>query len=234
MLHLRNEPNIDELLASAKAAERAGLVAQAVRRYRAAFALIARKQANYPAETFARLPIMLNDAGLKNEAWYEFCELLVKGCPGRNTSEHAAVWNDRAALFDKMRSFLQHENEHINAVICGVLFFVARVIACQHQPERCHPKALRSIKTARGLLLPLLRRAGKADALPWIASELQTLVRAAPPDMIEQTTRVLSSALRSGNDHDQPHQGRYPLPSLHYFRAEIPITALQAITPATT
>lgn len=225
MLRKSTNLDIDALLASAKAAERAGLVAQATRRYREAFTLIARSELKIPAETFARLPTMLANAGLKNEAWYEYTLLLVDGCPGRSADDLAAIWNDRAALFDKMRSFLQHESEPAAAAVCGVLFYVCRVVACEYQPEACHPKAMRSLKTTRSLLIPLLRRAKNLEALAWLASELQTLVRSAPANIVERAAISVAQALSPEGNADAVIGGRFPLPPLHNFRAAPSLSA---------
>ena len=225
--------DIDALLASAKAAERAGLVAQAINRYRDAFTLIARTGLKTPAETFSRLPTMLANAGLKNEAWYEYTLLLVAGCPGRQAEDLPALWNDRAALFDKMRSFLQHENEHTTAAICAVLFYVCRVVSCNYQPQVCNPKAMRSLKTTRSLLIPLLRRAKNIDALPWLASELQTLVRTAPADIVERAAISVAQALSAEGNANDALCGRFPLPPLHNFRATPPTSAPKYVAPMT-
>ena len=100
----------------------------AIARLREAYTQIAHTDVDYTVATFLRLPMYLQKASRRDEAWREFNRLLTDGYP--NMPEGDTNWcYMESAVYDKMRLFLQREKRLVESVRYGVLSLISNIRA---------------------------------------------------------------------------------------------------------
>lgn len=99
-------------------------IGDAIQNLRLAYRLIAKTNIAYPVEVYLRLPMYLQAAGRADEGWREFNALLATGYPNMLAGDAAWHWME-AAVYDKMRLFLERERRMSHAVTMKVLSIVA-------------------------------------------------------------------------------------------------------------
>jgi hypothetical protein len=100
----------------------------AVDTFREAAALVSQTVTDYSVDVFLRVPRYLQMAGRQGEAWAEFQRLLQDGYPNMQQGK-AARHGMEAAVYDKMRLFLQREKRPAEAVRYGLRSIIADVRA---------------------------------------------------------------------------------------------------------
>ena len=82
----------------------------------------------YPVESYLRLPMYLQAAGRRDEAWEQFYQLLKEGYPKQLPNEGVRL-AEKSAIYDKMRLFLQRDKNPLLAVHFGVLCYASWLAA---------------------------------------------------------------------------------------------------------
>ena len=98
----------------------------AVETFREAAALVPQTETDYGVAPFLRVPRYLQQAGRQEEAWQEFHNLLTNGYPNMQKGDQARHWIERD-VYDKMRLFLQRENQPGEAVWYGVRSIISGI-----------------------------------------------------------------------------------------------------------
>jgi hypothetical protein len=71
-------------------------------------------------ESYLRLPAYLQAAGLRDQAWAEFYNLLTNGYPNQ-LNDRGVILCEKSVVYDKMRLFLQRDDNDLLAVHFGIL-----------------------------------------------------------------------------------------------------------------
>jgi hypothetical protein len=158
-----------------------GQLTEALNHYYRAYHTMARSKDLFEAELFTRAPLCLQELGREAEAWFELNRILEYGCPGKHRyHDPATMWLDRAAIYDKMRLFLQRAGKYDHAIGYGINFYVHRTIACCMSDNIGKPGTMRSRRAIESLLNPLLQKANKEPLLQPLAATLKNALKQAP------------------------------------------------------
>ena len=112
------------LLKQATAKKKSGDLDAAILLLREAYVEIAQTGAIEKPATFLRLPMYLQEAGRRDEAWGEFNAMLAGHYPlDMRDPAFAPLWQSQ--IYDKMRLFLQREKKNDKAVSFGILSYLA-------------------------------------------------------------------------------------------------------------
>lgn len=103
-------PAADEALKRASLLKKQGDIHSAVDEIKAFRKYAAQGNVNYTMRSFLRLPLYLQAAQRREEAWEEFYHLLENGYPNQAPDE-ANLWTERSEVYDKMRLFLQRDQQ---------------------------------------------------------------------------------------------------------------------------
>ncbi|MBN1460605.1 MAG: hypothetical protein JXA57_13810 [Armatimonadetes bacterium] len=153
-----------DLLKEATARKERGDLRGAIGCLRSAYARIG-KDDGYTVSTFLRLPMYLQLAGKPRQAWREFDLLLRHGYAGQPRAKGLRAM-DVSEVYDKMRLFLQREGRARDAVAYGVM---STASWCQGMVLQRRKSELGDASDEEWIaewLSPLLRKAGRMDALP--------------------------------------------------------------------
>lgn len=107
-------------LKRATAFKNAGKLPEAIDELRAFRRHAEKGKVSFPVESYLRLPLYLQSAGRREEAWKEFYRLLEEGYPNQINVE-GCIWAERSTVYDKMRLFLQRDEQPRLAFYFGTL-----------------------------------------------------------------------------------------------------------------
>lgn len=124
-----------DLFKKATSLKDASKIDAAAETLRQAYWSISKTSIQYDITPFLRLPLYFQEAGRNDEEWREFNILLTHGYPNQSVHDPVVCAYDKAAIYDKMRLFLQRERKNSLAVVYGDLSYIsdlrARYIGCQ-------------------------------------------------------------------------------------------------------
>lgn len=149
----------DRLLKEATAKKKSGNIKGAVETLRASYKILSKHSVFYPIQTYLRLPLYLQEAGEKDEAWGEFNELIMwvnakpRYSPEVTPMEQSIVW-------DKMRLFLQREGNNDYAVQYAVWAYISWAVGLYMQKRN---KELEAYKAKLNIQKALKAPLHKAD-----------------------------------------------------------------------
>lgn len=119
------EPSVaNTLLKEATQLKKNGDIEAACEKLREAYSEIAKGDIIYSIDTFLRLPLYLQKAGRKDDAWREFNKLIVQGYPNQ-MRDLKLRFMDHSKVYDKMRLHLQREKNFVEAINFGILSVVS-------------------------------------------------------------------------------------------------------------
>ena len=75
---------------------------------------------SFPVASYLRLPLYLQAAGRREEAWVEFYRLIDDGYPNQLQVE-SVKWMEKSTVYDKMRLFLERDKSYRHALFFSVL-----------------------------------------------------------------------------------------------------------------
>ena len=116
----------------------------------------------YPVESYLRLPMYLQAAGRREEAWEQFYQLLKEGYPKQLPDEGVRL-AEKSAIYDKMRLFLQRDKNALLAVHFGILCYASWLAALFKQSRFDELVKAQSPETMRLKLDALLAKAKRPD-----------------------------------------------------------------------
>lgn len=157
------------LLKQATAQKKNGEIDKAVETLKEAYRAIATSGIDYSIDTYLRLPLYLQAANRNDEAWGEFNKLLTRKPP--SYSSKALLLMEHHTIYDKMRLFLQRNKKHKEAVIQGVLSYLA-IAQGRHYQVKEYKASKDELKQVSGMrsadfigsrLEPLLKKSGDLD-----------------------------------------------------------------------
>ena len=157
-----NHDKIANLLKKATQKKRANEIDAAILYLKKAYFEIAKTQIDYSVEVFLRLPLYLQAAKKNTEAWNEFENLLRNGYPNQNSSEETKPMID-AVIYDKMRLFLQRNNQFIEAVSYGVYSILLIHYGLFLQKRFTALSGLKEKILIKEKIEPILKKAARLD-----------------------------------------------------------------------
>lgn len=155
--------NPDELLKQATAQKNAGDLPSAIKSLKIAYEELNKNSMLYPIQTYLRLPLYLQEAEIKDEAWEEFNKLILwvnskpRYSPEVTPMEQSIIW-------DKMRLFLQREGRNEYAIQFGVWSYLSWAVGLHIQGRKDELNTYKSIANIHKTIRPILKRA-KREAL---------------------------------------------------------------------
>ena len=171
----------EELLSAATAAKKDGNLEAAISLLKKAYESIAATDDSYRVETFLRLPLYLQEAGRKDEAWNEFQKILTNGYPNQSGLEYPElVPMANSAIYDKMRLFLQREGRNGEAVKYGLFSHLSWSTGLYLQKRRDEFKDYITSESIDYIVLKLLKKANKTDLLIKISKLIKHEIRNIP------------------------------------------------------
>jgi len=168
------------LLRRATALHEAGKLHEAIAALREAYAAIAGDSKNHTVTTFLRLPIYLQEAGQREEAWNALFQLLTNGYPTQpKTPELVAM--DRSAIYRALQLFLERDGNFLHAVLYGVLAIYYWAAGLRSQKRLAEFGAFASPRRLSDEIGKLLRKANRLDLVPALVPVVKSeLDRTAP------------------------------------------------------
>lgn len=131
---------------------------EAIDSLRRAYKAISKGSIIYPADTFLRLPMFLQQAGRSQEAWDEFNKLMEQGYPNQMRTKEL-IPMDHHAIYDKMRLFLQREKRHKEAIKYGIFSHLCWCLGLHNQSRKKELRSSLSKETLKNVISPLVRKA---------------------------------------------------------------------------
>lgn len=188
----RKDP--DKLLKAATKAKESGDLIKAISTLRDAYKAISKTEVSYPVETFIRLPLYLQEAGDGVSAWREFNEI-IQGRFHRAYLDKDLVPLEQTTIYDKMRLFLQREDQPALAVAYGVASYFSSCVSL-HKQKRLEELELRLTQDAvREVVSKLLKKAKMLDKLDSLIDALDAprnnIGRVVPDQIIKKVCSVL-------------------------------------------
>ncbi|MCX6923197.1 MAG: hypothetical protein NT154_08310 [Verrucomicrobia bacterium] len=183
-----------QLLKSATAHRNAGHLDKAIADLIEAYRAIAKGNVSYPVETYLRLPLYLQEANRADEAWSQFYSLLQNGF---HLMPHDACLLPmfHAAIYDKMRLFLQRQQALLLACSYGVGSRYATALGLYRQKRVDELLAILDADLEQEIVTKMLKKAKaveKADAiLSVIAPFRKSIATTEPIQVIYAVCNVL-------------------------------------------
>jgi tetratricopeptide (TPR) repeat protein len=131
---------------------------EAVAILRQAFDEIAKEGGGHPISTYLRLPMMLQLAGRREEAWAEYSRLLSTDATGMGFDPEIGPM-ERSQIYDKMRLMLQREGRHRSAVSMAIFSQISWAIGLKRQRRNEELLEHVSAETVSEMITPLLKKA---------------------------------------------------------------------------
>lgn len=157
-----HNPEADAALRGATELRSEGLLNDAIEQLIHFERLAAAGKVDYTVASFLRLPMYLQEAGRRDEAWEKFYKLLKHGYPNR--SKIADIWLfERSTIYDKMRLFLQRDGNNLLAVHFGILSYAHSLSALRAQSRGQELEASQAPEKMAALVDRLLRKAKRTD-----------------------------------------------------------------------
>jgi tetratricopeptide (TPR) repeat protein len=155
-------------LKEATALKKEGKITQAIEKLRQAYVHISKTNTDYGIEVFLRLPLYLQEAGRKDEAWREFNLLLTSGYQNMFT----ATWSwhlMESKVYDKMRLVMQRDGKQSMAISFGVISYIKELRSELEKPkdikDESYIEKAQQLDSLNSMLEPLLKKAKKLDKL---------------------------------------------------------------------
>lgn len=152
----------NDLLKKATQKKRANEIDAAILCLKQAYLNIAKTQIDYSVEVFLRLPLYLQAAKKNTEAWNEFENLLQNGYPNQSSSKETKPMIN-AVIYDKMRLFLQRNNQFIEAVSYGVYSILLIHYGLFLQKRFTELSGLKEKALIKEKIEPILKKAARLD-----------------------------------------------------------------------
>ncbi len=132
-----------------------------------------------PITVYLRLPLYLQEAGRKDEAWSEFNNLVlwVNSKP-RYSSEVTPM--DLSIIWDKMRLFLQRENNNEYAITFGIWSYLSWAIGLYNQNRLSEMETYTSNENILKTINPLLKKAHKESSSEAVKTILSDSLKQLP------------------------------------------------------
>ena len=175
-----SNPKADAALRQATELKQAGRINEAIKELENFHHCAEAGNAIYSVESFLRLPMYLQAAGRREEAWEQFYKLLKDGYP-KQLPDAGVRLAEKSAVYDKMRLFLQRDKNSLLAVHFGVLCYAAWLAALFKQSRK---EELIKEQSPKKMLL-------KIDGL---------LAKAKRPDLRETLNNALLQFIQLGYD----------------------------------
>ena len=179
---------ISALLNEATAKKGNGEIDEAIKLLREAYSEIAQTNIDYTVTTFLRLPLYLQEAKRNDEAWREFNLLLTVGYPNQLQTP-GAIENDESIIYDKMRLFLQREDNNTLAIQYGILSYLSSavgryIIKDRDEFFKAQYENWISKNTYKKIIIKLLKKAKQEDKLQEICDVVQNWINVIPTEDI--------------------------------------------------
>jgi hypothetical protein len=189
------------LLKKATALKEDGNLNDAISALRNAYLTIQICDIDYGIGVFLRLPMYLQEAKRNNEAWHEFNNLLTNGYP--NMQKNDAAWKFmESQVYDKMRLFLQRENNAVGAVKFGILSYISlqhgHLLGGQEDPILVqYFQQGTTRETIKRMLVPILKKAKQqhkvGDLLDLICRWIISLSQTTNTDFEKELSNLMSA-----------------------------------------
>ena len=187
-----NNPKADAALRRATELKQAGRINEAIEELGNFHLHAEAGNASYPVESFLRLPMYLQAAGRREEAWEQFYKLLKEGYPKQLTDAGVRL-AEKSAIYDKMRLFLQRDKNPLLAAHFGVLCYAAWLAALFKQSRMDELVKEQSPEKMRLKLGSLLAKAKRFDLQEFLVNALlQFIQRGYDLKFIEAESRRLT------------------------------------------
>jgi hypothetical protein len=158
-----SQPRSAELLKDATRLKDDKRFDEAVVVLRQALEEIAKEGGGHTIATFLRLPMMLQLAGKRDEAWAEYNRLLISDLTGTMNDPEVGPM-ERSQVYDKMRLLLQREGKHKWAVSMGIFSYIQWAIGLKRQRRTEELREVLDPSAISAMLEPLLKKAKATDA----------------------------------------------------------------------
>ena len=188
--------NPDELLKQATIKKNSGDLDGAIKLLRAAYKELDKGSMLYPIQTYLRLPLYLQEAGRKDEAWGEFNRLIlwVNSKP-RYSAEVTPM--EQSIIWDKMRLFLQREGKNEYAVQFGVWSYLSWAVGLYMQKRKDELDTYASKSSIEKTVKPLLKRAKKEAYLVSIVNIISNQLKNLPKLDFKQIADTIQKELKT-------------------------------------
>lgn len=171
-----------------------GKIKDAINTLRKAYVEISKTTIDYPIETFLRLPLYLQSAGLKNEAWDEFNRLLKEGYPNQNKSKEIVPMVE-STIYDKMRLFLHRQKEYDKAISYGIYSILSHALGLYNQKRVEELKSYTDNEFITDKITTLLKKAKKLDLLENIIQVTRVELNNLPNISFEHFSKKIDAIL---------------------------------------
>ena len=189
--------NPDELLKQATIKKNSGDLDGAIKLLRAAYKELDKSSMLYSIQTYLRLPLYLQEAGRKDEAWGEFNRLIlwVNSKP-RYSVEVTPM--EQSIIWDKMRLFLQREGKNEYAVQFGVWSYLSWAVGLYMQKRKDELDTYASKSSIEKTVKPLLKRAKKEAYLASIVNMISNQLKNLPKLDFKQIADTIQKGVLEG------------------------------------
>lgn len=167
-------PKAEAALKRATALKKKGRMDEAIAALRDFRRHAERGEASFGIESYVRLPLYLQAAGRREEAWEEFYRLVNKGYPHQLDDEGCRC-KERSTVYDKMRLFLQRDGHKRLAVYFDVMCLASRLRGMSLHGE--HEQLVQCLgnEWLSQRLSPALVKGGLPQDLPKMVDLIQSL-----------------------------------------------------------
>lgn len=188
------QANPGELLPRATEYKKAGDLDRAIATLRKAYARIAAGRISYSVQTFLRLPMYLQAAGRRDEAWAEFMRLLEEGYPHQPDHPASRLF-DRAKIYDKMRLFLQCDGQALEAVKFALLAYLASIQGNALQDKPVLAPEYCDVAGVQALVASCLKKTDRQELSQQLVEIVSTELRQPEAIDLERVTSRLDQVL---------------------------------------
>lgn len=194
---LGNDPN--KLLKKATKLKKKGDFNSAIKALKDSYRLIGQDDNTvYSVNKFLRLPLYLQKAGRKKEAWDEFNNLLRNGYPNKMKNK-GLVYIDKATIYNKMRLYLQREKKNDEAIKYGIFSHVAMIRGLYLQKRKSPLKNAQSKERIQSMLKSLLKKANKLESLDEFVNLVSEEVAKPTKIDLDKTSKKIDNLLSNIN-----------------------------------
>jgi len=187
--------NPDELLKQATIKKNTGDLDGAIKLLKEAYEELDKSSMLYSIQTYLRLPLYLQEAGRKDEAWGEFNSLILRvNSKPRYSAEVTPM--EQSIIWDKMRLFLQREGKNEYAVQFGIWSFLSWAVGLYVQKRKDELNTYTSRAHIEKALKPLLKKAGKEASLENIVDVISSQLKSLPKLDFKQIADTIQKELK--------------------------------------
>lgn len=142
-------------------------------------------------EAYLRLPMYLQNAGRRDEAWRILTELLANYVLSTEKLNEQVLPMMHSEIYDKMRLFWQREGKSAVAVKYGVLAHMHWIIGLHRQRRRRELHDGASRQTIEAIVKPLAKKAKRLDRHAAICDAVETEARKLPDIDVNSLSDVI-------------------------------------------